>query len=128
MTEIDKVKQSLEELGKFTRKIAEHGMKSCDDQKKINSNLLGQIDKIINIFEKLIRVIQIIFLVEAVLIIELYFKEAIGKFFELFTSKWTGLSENWQIFIIGIPILVLTELIVHFLIKYLESYRSKTSE
>lgn len=92
---------------------------------KATKEIVDLIGRIVDIIIKIFNVVSVIIVILTVLVLEVFFKEPLAKFISKFIKWWPSLSEGWQILIVSIPIIIITQVISNIIVKKLEDLKKK---
>ena len=85
------------------------------------------LSRLISILGTIVRAINIIFIILYIIIVRLFYWSYVEKLFNYFGNSWSTLSEGYKILILTIPVGIIITLISHFIIKKLDSFKTKAN-
>lgn len=83
------------------------------------------LSRLISILGTIVRAINIIFIILYIIIVRLFYWSYVEKLFNYFGDSWGALSEGYKILILTIPVSITIAVISHFIIKKLDSFKTK---
>lgn len=81
------------------------------------SDFPKKFNKLLNIVERLIYVVSLIFAILITSILNSVFSEQIFYVSNIFNIGWNKLSEGYQLLLLGLPIMIIGEVIAHLINK-----------
>jgi len=83
------------------------------------------LDRLVSIIGTMMHAINFIFIILYIIILRLFYWSYVEKLFNYFGDSWGALSEGYKILILTIPVSITIAVISHFIIKKLDSFKTK---
>ncbi len=81
------------------------------------SDFPKKFNKLVRIVEKLVNVVSVLLAILITFLAQSFFSGQLTLFFGIFNINWGGLSEGYQLLILGFPLTILAGILIHIVNK-----------